>query len=141
MVRVPTDRGRRYAGSSHMNLPALVLHAVGALSVFSDVLFSRLLIWASLFGVACGTGILGVSILRLATDLAIPGWTTTAIGVLTILAVQMVLLILCTGFLLIWSRSVMLLTTPESSGLLSRARSFTVVGKETAVGKERVRHR
>ncbi|HEX4112475.1 MAG TPA: glycosyltransferase, partial [Stellaceae bacterium] len=41
--RVPTRRGRRYAGESKMNFVALVIHGMSALSVYSDVIFVRLL--------------------------------------------------------------------------------------------------
>ena len=58
ITQVPTMRGQRYAGVSQMNVPALVTHAIGALSVFSDVLFSRLLIGASLVGFLCAAGCL-----------------------------------------------------------------------------------
>lgn len=122
IINVPTRRGLRYAGQSHMNLPALVLHAVAAFSVFSDVLFSRILIWSSAFGLLCGIGVIAVTVLRLLTDLAIPGWATTAAGMLTMLAVQIVLLVLCTGFLLLSNRSSMLLTTLETSHLIESAR-------------------
>jgi polyisoprenyl-phosphate glycosyltransferase len=46
ITQVPTTRGQRYFGASQMNVPALVTHAIGALAVFSEVLFSRLLIGA-----------------------------------------------------------------------------------------------
>jgi polyisoprenyl-phosphate glycosyltransferase len=39
ITEVPTTRGRRYFGSSQMNVPALVTHAIGALSVFSECYF------------------------------------------------------------------------------------------------------
>src|SRR5207247_5415223 len=105
------------------NMPALVLHAVGALSVFSDILFSRLLIASSLFGLLCVAGMIVVAVLRMLTDLAIPGWATNAMGALAILVAQMVILILCTGFLLLSSRSTMILTTLEGSKLLARRRT------------------
>lgn len=123
ITRVPTVRGTRYGGVSQMNTPALVLVAIGALSVFSDVLFSRLLIAAALLGLACGAGAGFVTIIRLFTDLAFPNWATTVIGFLTLLAAQAVILILCTGFLLLTSRALMLLTSLETSKLIQRVRA------------------
>lgn len=116
--RVPTKRGVRYAGNSQMNMPALVLHAVGALSVFSDVLFSRILIASAALGVLCGAGSAFVAFLRLFTDLAFPNWATTVISFLALLAAQAVVLILCTGFLLLTNRATMLLTALETSRLI-----------------------
>ena len=39
---VPTDRGTRYAGSSKMNFPSLVLHGMRAVMVFSDLVLTRM---------------------------------------------------------------------------------------------------
>jgi glycosyltransferase involved in cell wall biosynthesis len=126
MVSVLTWRGRRYTGSSQMNMPALVLHGVGALSVFSDILFSRLLIASLSFGLLCALGMIVVALLRILTDLAIPGWATNAMSALAILVAQMVILMLCTGFLLLSSRSAMLLTTLEGSKLIAGRRSVVI---------------
>lgn len=41
---VPLERGRRLAGRSKMNLPALVLHGISAFSVWSDLIAARVLI-------------------------------------------------------------------------------------------------
>jgi hypothetical protein len=40
---VPTDRGTRYAGKSHMNLVSLVLHGLSAISVYTEIVFVRLI--------------------------------------------------------------------------------------------------
>jgi polyisoprenyl-phosphate glycosyltransferase len=72
---VPTTRGQRYFGASQMNVPALVTHAIGALAVFSDVLFSRLLIGAAVVGALCTLGSIVVACLRFfTTSLAFPNW-------------------------------------------------------------------
>jgi glycosyltransferase involved in cell wall biosynthesis len=118
LVRIATERGQRYAGISQMNMPTLVLHAVGAFAVFSDILFSRMLIASSALGVLCGTGITIVTIMRLFTNLAFPNWATTVIGFLMLLAAQAVVLIFCTGFLLLTNRMTMLLTSLETLKLI-----------------------
>jgi polyisoprenyl-phosphate glycosyltransferase len=115
LALVATTRGRRYAGQSQMSMPALVFHAVAAFSVFFDVLFSRLLIAAAFTGIACTVGITVVTALRLFTDLAFPNWATTVVAFLVLLATQAILLILCSGFLLLMGRSLMLLTSLDSS--------------------------
>jgi hypothetical protein len=87
-VTVPTDRGKRRFGCSKMNLPALIVHGLSAMSVYSDVIFVRVLLAASgIVGIAA-LGIVAVAVTRLATGLAIPGWATTAAGDLLIILLQ-----------------------------------------------------
>jgi glycosyltransferase involved in cell wall biosynthesis len=124
ITQVPTVRGQRYVGVSQMNVPALVTHAIGALSVFSDVLFSRLLIGASLVGFLCAIGSIIVACLRFFTTLAFPNWATSVISFLTLLAAQALVLILCLAFLMLTSRSAMLLTSMEVSRLVKRVRHY-----------------
>ena len=124
LLEVPTARGLRYSGQSNMNMPALVMHAVAGFSVFADVMFSRILIAASLMGVLCAAGIVLVTLLRLFTGLAFPNWATTVIGFLALLATQIVVLVLCTGFLLLTNRSTTLLASLERAKLVSRVRTI-----------------
>ena len=123
LVTVPTHRGRRYNGQSQMNMPSLVLHALGALSVFSDILFSRLLIAMALIGSLCGLGAIFVTALRLFTPYAFPNWATTVIGFLTLLTGQMIMIALFAGFQLLMGRSSALLTTLESARLIKEVRA------------------
>jgi polyisoprenyl-phosphate glycosyltransferase len=105
ILRVPTLRGKRYVGKSHMNLASLVLHGIGAMAVFSDILFARLL-------VACA-GLAGLSILgicaaigiRVFTTLAIPGWATIVVGTLSVFFVQLLILMMASAFILLSTRS------------------------------------
>jgi glycosyltransferase involved in cell wall biosynthesis len=122
IVFVPTRRGLRYAGKSQMNVPSLVLHALGALSVFSDILFSRILIATAFIGAVCGLGMIVVVILKLFTTYALPIWATTVTSFLTLLAAQAIVLILCTGFLLLTSRASSLLTSLESTKIVKDVR-------------------
>jgi glycosyltransferase involved in cell wall biosynthesis len=115
LTQIATTRGKRYAGQSHMSMPPLVFHAVAGFSVFSDILFSRLLIAAASVGAICAVGIVAVSALRLLTDVAFPNWATTVISFLVLLATQAILLILCSGFLLLTGRSSMLMTSLDPS--------------------------
>jgi hypothetical protein len=126
LLEVPTARGLRYSGNSNMNMPALVMHALAGFSVFADVMFSRILIAASFMGVLCAVGIVLVTLLRLFTGLAFPNWATTVIGFLALLATQIAVLVLCTGFLLLTNRSTTLLASLERSKLVSRVRTVGV---------------
>jgi polyisoprenyl-phosphate glycosyltransferase len=87
-VTVPTNRGKRHFGCSKMNLPALIVHGLSAMSVYSDVIFARVLLAAGGIAVLAALGIATVSVTRLTTGLAIPGWTTTAVGDLLIILLQ-----------------------------------------------------
>ena len=120
IIGVPTIRGQRYAGNSQMNMPTMVLHAVAALSVYSDVLFSRLLIATAFIGVSCGAGTIFVTALRIFTPYAFPNWATTVVSFLTLLAAQAVVLILCTGFLLLTNRASLLMTSMEAMRLVKK---------------------
>ncbi len=102
---VPTERGRRYAGASNMNWVSLVIHGLSALSVYSDVIFVRLLIAAAAFAGLAMVGILVALVMRFATDLVIPGWTSTVIGIFLILLVQMGIAVVVTAILILGRRS------------------------------------
>jgi len=82
---VPTPRGKRIFGRSKMNFISLVIHGLSAISVFGEVVGTRVLF------AACGINALLifflflVFILRIFTDLAIPGWATFSSGLLLVL--------------------------------------------------------
>jgi glycosyltransferase involved in cell wall biosynthesis len=124
ITEVSTTRGQRYFGVSQMNVPALVTHAIGALAVFSDVLFSRLLIGAAVVGALCALGSIVVACLRFFTTLAFPNWATSVISFLTLLAALALVLILCLAFLMVTSRAAMLLTSMEVSRLVKGIRRY-----------------
>jgi hypothetical protein len=86
---VPTQRGRRYAGQSKMNWNGLVIHGLSAMSVYSDVIFVRLLAAAAAVAAVALVGIVAATIIRVATDLATPGWASTVVGVFMIVLVQL----------------------------------------------------
>ncbi|MEI2754945.1 MAG: glycosyltransferase family 2 protein [Chitinophagaceae bacterium] len=102
---IPTHRGERYAGKSKLNFHALLLHGLGSISVFIDKIASRLLIFSSIlfiFSVIVIGIILGI---RLFTDRAIPGWTSTLMATMLIVLLQSILLSLFTIFLYFISQS------------------------------------
>jgi glycosyltransferase involved in cell wall biosynthesis len=81
-VLVPTKRAKRYAGRSRMDLVSLVTHGLSAMSVFGDRVGVRLLIAAGVLLLFTLGGIAAIVAVRLGTNLAIPGWATTAAGLL-----------------------------------------------------------
>ena len=104
MCLVPTERGRRLDGRTHMDFVSLVVHGLSAISVYSDVVFTRLVMAASALtavSLAAMAAVLGV---RLLTTLAIPGWATYSTGLLLIVLLQSVMFVVSLTFLMLGSR-------------------------------------
>jgi hypothetical protein len=104
MELIPTQRSRRLAGPSRMDLVALVVHGLSAMAVFGDRIGVRLLILVSL-GIGLTTVALTTVVgIRLFTTLAIPGWATYATGLLFVMLIQMLLVVLVFAFVILASR-------------------------------------
>jgi polyisoprenyl-phosphate glycosyltransferase len=102
---IETHRGKRYAGQSKMNFTSLLIHGLGAIAVFIEVIASRLLIFSLiLIGISL-FAILGVVGIKTFTHLAIPGWTSTVVSAMLIVLLQSFLLSLFTIFLYLSSQS------------------------------------
>jgi glycosyltransferase involved in cell wall biosynthesis len=100
-----TDRGKRYAGNSKMKFNSLLIHGLGAIAVFIEVIASRLLIFSLiLIGISL-LAILALVGIRTFTDQAIPGWTSTVVSAMLIVLLQSFLLSLFTIFLYLSSQS------------------------------------
>ena len=85
---VPTERGARLTGESHMNMVNLVVHAFSGFSVFADVVAVRVMLWTILIGlVLLGAMLVSVAI-KLGTDLTIVGWTSQMIAFFTVMFIQ-----------------------------------------------------
>jgi glycosyltransferase involved in cell wall biosynthesis len=104
---VPTPRGRRLAGRSKMNLPALVLHGIGALSVWSDVIVARcFLVVALLLGATLAMLAGFVSLRGLAAWLA-PAWALGLVGWLVVLLLLLGIVSLLLALFVLGSRNAM----------------------------------
>ncbi len=88
---MPTRRAKRLRGRSTMNFVSLVTHGLSAISVQSDVVGVRLFVLSVLLALATTIGIAAAVIVRLTTDWGVPGWATSAVGLLTILLSQAVM--------------------------------------------------
>lgn len=96
---LPVNRARRLMGRSRMNFTSLVVHGLSALSVQGDHIGVRLLV-ANLICLGGTTLAILVTIaIRAFTDLAIPGWATTAVG--TLLTVMFQILVLTGAFIML----------------------------------------
>lgn len=105
VTRLKIDRGKRFHGKSSMKFERFVSHGFSAISVFIDVAMIRILIVSSLVMLMSIIGILVVIWLRLFTELAIPGWATTAVGLLSIIGLQSLVLSTMASFVVLRSRS------------------------------------
>jgi glycosyltransferase involved in cell wall biosynthesis len=102
---IVTHRGKRYAGNSKMSFHSLLIHGLGAIAVFIDIIASRLLVFSLVligFSLLVILALIGI---KTFTDLAIPGWTSTVISAMLIILLQSFLLSLFTIFLFLSSQS------------------------------------
>jgi hypothetical protein len=102
---IPTVRAERLAGESRMNFVDLVTHGLSALSVHSELIGVRLIVaTACLIGVMASALLIVIAI-RVFTTLAIPGWTSTVAGLLSILLLQAIGFAFSFAFLVLHARS------------------------------------
>lgn len=96
MLKSP--RGRRLSGESKMDFVSLVIHGLSAISVFGEVVGTRILAVGCVLSLLVLGVLAAVVAIRLFTGLAVAGWATYSSGLLLLLLV----LILTTtfGFLL-----------------------------------------
>jgi glycosyltransferase involved in cell wall biosynthesis len=102
---VPTTRAKRLSGRSQMNFVALVGHGLSALSVHAEIIGVRLLMLSIAVVVANIAMLSTVFVIRLATPLAIPGWATTAAGLLLVVLFQVTAFAGAFVFLVLHARS------------------------------------
>lgn len=87
------DRGPRYAGQSKMNFAGLVLHGLRALMIFADFVLVRLGI-ASLIFIGVIAAVIIATIFLKSIGMATPGWFSIALGMLTLLLIQIAAFVL-----------------------------------------------
>jgi hypothetical protein len=101
---VPTKRAERLAGRSRMDFVRLVAHGLSAISVFGDIIGVRLLMATLVLIALTIVGLVVTVVLRLATDLPIPGWATSTFGILTVILFQAVMLSIQFSFIVLGGR-------------------------------------
>jgi len=104
-VTMATTRGRRLSGESHMDVVALIIHGLSAISVFGDVVGVRLLAGSVFLSVPILAGVVATIAVRGLTGLAIPGWATYTVGILLIILAQLIMLSLVFVFMILSSRA------------------------------------
>ena len=102
---LPIDRGQRLAGRSSMNYAALMLHGLSSISVFADIVGVRLTLTILATTVILIMLLFTVLVIRWGTHLSIPGWATTATGLLLVMVLQMLTVALGLTLLVLFNRS------------------------------------
>jgi polyisoprenyl-phosphate glycosyltransferase len=102
---IPTTRARRLTGRSHVTFVGLIAHGLSALSVHAEVIGVRLLVVVALAAVAITSLLAGVIMVRLLTAWAIPGWATTASGILLVVLFQAIGFAILFAFVILHGRS------------------------------------
>ncbi|MEA2755335.1 MAG: polyisoprenyl-phosphate glycosyltransferase [Aliidongia sp.] len=105
LVRLNCVRGTRYAGASSMNLVSLLGHGMSAVSVFNDLVFTRVLALSAAVVVLSFFVALVAAFIRLATDIAVPGWATSVVGISGIMVFQALILSVVASISLLGGRS------------------------------------
>jgi polyisoprenyl-phosphate glycosyltransferase len=98
-VTVPTSRAARLEGRSQMSFVSLVVHGLSAISVYGDLVFVRLIVFAVMLAACSAIGLCVVVAIRLFTTQAIPGWATFTSGILVLVLLQAVLFVAVLTFL------------------------------------------
>ena len=137
-MTVATERGTRYAGRSNMNMVALVVHGLSAMSVYVDMIFVRVLMAAGVVAALSVLGIIGITLIRVATDLAIPGWATVAVGDLFIVLLQTVVIVIATSLMMLAGRSSRPIIPIVDAWPFIAERRRIDSGRRTASRRERV---
>lgn len=104
-AEIDTKRGHRLSGASTMNFVSLVTHGLSAISIYGDIAGVRLLLSTGTLIFLSLVGVFIVIVVRLVTDLAIPGWATYVVALLSIILMQGVTLSLFFVFLILNNRN------------------------------------
>lgn len=119
--KIAIDRGKRYLGQSQMNFQSLLLHGLSAISVYLEVVALRAMLIFSLIGFLAFLAILVVLLILLFTELAIPGWATSAVGILMIIIFQTLLFTAGAIFVILNRRShVLMIPALDSQRLIKK---------------------
>jgi hypothetical protein len=102
---LPTNRGRRLAGRSKMNLPSLVAHGLSALAVHADLIATRLLMMTSLVSALAILLILVAPLQHLLTHVPLPTWAGEISAFAVILLSQSLIMSVVVASVVLTSRS------------------------------------
>lgn len=124
--RIETERGVRYSDRTKMSLEPHVIHGLSAISVFSDRVFVRIMIVFAFLAFLAFCGIIAVIWIRLFTDLAIPGWATSTVGILLLIALQALFFLGIASFTLLYQRTSPTLIPAQDAQKYIRSRNILI---------------
>jgi glycosyltransferase involved in cell wall biosynthesis len=104
-VEVTTVRGKRLDGKSTMNALSLIVHGLSAIAVYAETVGVRLLILSLSLAVPVVVTICVLIGIRMFTHLAIPGWTSSVVGMLLVVLTQLGLFSIFFIFFILSSRN------------------------------------
>lgn len=104
-VEIATQRSSRLFGRSKMNFVSLVTHGISSISVYADIVGTRLIISMSVFVSLILMSIIGIVFIKFFTTLAIPGWTSYTIGILCSILMQAVMLSIVFALMILNNRN------------------------------------
>lgn len=104
-TEIYTNRSHRLAGKPQMNLVSLVTHGLSSISVYGDIVGTRLLISTLSITLLSCMAIFTVVLIKITTDIAIPGWASYMVGIFLIILMQAVIFSLIFSFIVLGSRN------------------------------------
>ena len=105
IIRVPTPRSPRLAGTSRMSFVSLVNHGVSGISVFIDQVLARLMVLAGVVAATLVAFVAAGLALRFSTGTPIPGWAALISVAAAIGLLQTIGTLLIIGFFSLSTRS------------------------------------
>jgi len=103
---ITTRRGRRYKGTSQMNLISLIIHGLSAISVFGEIIGVRALIAMLLVSILSLVSIITVVAIRLILpEIAVPGWASYLVASFMVILLQSFTMTLFFIFMILHSRN------------------------------------
>ena len=102
---VATQRAPRLAGKSRMNFVDLVMHGLSALSVHAELVGVRLVVVTAIVASVLMSALAATVGFTLLTPLTMPPWTSTVVGVLLIVLLQVLAFTSLFAFLVLHARS------------------------------------
>ncbi len=91
-LEINVPRTKRLAGHSKMNLVSLITHGLSSIAVYGDIVATRILIVTAISFIILLLVLCIILIIKIFTNLAIPGWATYTSGLVLVSLLQLILI-------------------------------------------------
>lgn len=115
---VSTQRKERITGNSKMNFISLLIHGLSALSVFSDEVVTRILMFGCSIMTLCVLASVGVLTMTFFTALTVPSWVTYVIAFTAIVFLQVITICFISCFFILGMRKQAVFIPERDHGFL-----------------------